>query len=343
MKTLTVPVLFFIILAAVTVLCHNFIAQYQHIGKQLLNSDWQVFASDSATADYLNRPIYLSSSNQKNNIRLTQKITGFKSKDKLRLSADIKHSNIIAGSQPWYGARLLLVQNDGIKNLWNHPHNVITLTGNGNWGFYSQVFDILEDTKQVHVSVQLSRSKGDFWLKNITLYKVKQTSIYNGVKKVLLFCWGSFAVLLMQHCLGRQRSLILLKMFFVLSFLMIIIGTTISPEIREQLSRGFTASFSQATEFADASIAKSISKYGHFLFFALFGSLLYRLMVQCDFLTISLAILMTAGGSELAQLYIEGRSSLVTDFLIDISGGFFGMILCSFLITLFKKRQRNIT
>ncbi|HQV89247.1 MAG TPA: VanZ family protein [Nitrosomonas sp.] len=34
-----------------------------------------------------------------------------------------------------------------------------------------------------------------------------------------------------------------------------------------------------------------------------------------------------AGGTEIAQLYIEGRTPLVSDFFIDAAGGVTGMIL----------------
>jgi VanZ family protein len=38
-------------------------------------------------------------------------------------------------------------------------------------------------------------------------------------------------------------------------------------------------------------------------------------------------ILLLAGGTEIAQLYIEGRTPLVSDFFIDAGGGVAGMIL----------------
>ncbi|MDO8895029.1 VanZ family protein, partial [Nitrosomonas sp.] len=38
-------------------------------------------------------------------------------------------------------------------------------------------------------------------------------------------------------------------------------------------------------------------------------------------------ILMLAGGTEMAQLYIDGRSPLITDFFIDAAGGLLGITL----------------
>ncbi|MEA2060251.1 MAG: VanZ family protein, partial [Thermodesulfobacteriota bacterium] len=41
-------------------------------------------------------------------------------------------------------------------------------------------------------------------------------------------------------------------------------------------------------------------------------------------------ILLLAGATELAQFYIDGRSPLILDFVIDAFGGFFGILLMKF-------------
>jgi len=70
-----------------------------------------------------------------------------------------------------------------------------------------------------------------------------------------------------------------------------------------------------------------LSKVSHFCFFAAFGFILSLLLNQEPTILIMIHILLLAGGTEMAQFYIDGRTPLFLDFVIDSAGGFSGIIL----------------
>lgn len=51
------------------------------------------------------------------------------------------------------------------------------------------------------------------------------------------------------------------------------------------------------------------------------------MMAKEPTLQLMILILLLAGGTEIVQLYIDGRSPLFTDFLIDAAGGLSGIAL----------------
>ncbi|MEA1969967.1 MAG: VanZ family protein [Thermodesulfobacteriota bacterium] len=67
-----------------------------------------------------------------------------------------------------------------------------------------------------------------------------------------------------------------------------------------------------------------------FCFFVLFGLVLSMLLNRESCILVYTHILLLAGATELAQFYIDGRSPLILDFVIDAFGGLFGILLMKF-------------
>jgi hypothetical protein len=88
----------------------------------------------------------------------------------------------------------------------------------------------------------------------------------------------------------------------------------IQPIFYHRASDKFTDRFSAAIEPA---VASYISKAGHFCFFLLFGLALFLLLGRKSGIPVMIHILLLAGATELAQFYIEGRTPLVWDFVIE--------------------------
>ncbi|MDA3790932.1 MAG: VanZ family protein [Desulfobacula sp.] len=324
----------FAILAFVTLFCHTFVDRYEKNGAEMLTNNWQSSVSEDGTAKISKNELYLSSKNSAHSAQFQQDIPDFKPGDILMLSADMKYTDIVPGEQPWNLARLLLVQNDGTKNRWDYPHGVASFTGTQDWKRYNNVFTLNEDTKHLRVTAQMSRCTGSFQLKDLQLYPVKQTMVYTWIQLVILFCWAMFAVFLLGTCFGNG-SMVILKVLLVISFVAIIIGTTMPQEMRNQVSQEVSIQLQETSDVFQRGATMDIAKLGHFGFFALFGVLLSLLMKQEPLVGVVFHILLLAGGTELAQFFIDGRSPLFADFFIDLAGGGCGVV---FSLLILKKK-----
>jgi len=315
----TTKIILFIFLAAGTILCHTFVEQYEKIGPEMLTGTWRFTTAIRGKARIKKDDLSLFSPDLDKSVNVSQDIQSFKQGAILKLSADMKCENIRPGQKPWNRARLLLVQHDGHKDRWDLSHLVASLTGTREWESFYKIFTIGPETKRVRVTAQLSRCAGSFRLKNIRLYPVAQTQAFTWVKESILFLWGSFAIFLLGSCFYCGRKTISLRVMLVIAFIAIIIGTAMPGDMRTQVL------YEVKTEIH--SLPWDMSKVGHFSFFAAFSFILFLLLNHEPAIWIMVNILLLAGGTEMAQFFIDGRTPLFWDFIIDSAGGFSGMIL----------------
>ncbi|MCF6248820.1 MAG: VanZ family protein [Desulfobacula sp.] len=325
---MTKTILFFL-LALATLICHTFVERYEKNGPQMLTSDWK--SSVSKDTKISNNELFLSSKNSGNSVQIRQDIIDFKPLllpgNILMLSADMKYTDVISGEKPWNRARLLLVQNDGLKDRWDYFHAVGSFVGTQDWKGYNKIFNVEEDTKHIRVTAQLSRCTGSFRLKNLQLYPVQQTLAYTWVQRIILFSWGLFAVVLLGSCFGNGTNLLIFKILLMVSFIVIISGTTMPQKVRNQISQEVTNQIQKTSNGVQLGFSIDPAKLGHFVFFTLFGGLLFLLMGKDPILGVAFNIVLLAAGTELAQFFIDGRSPLFTDFFIDLAGGVCGLFL----------------
>ena len=168
----------FVVLAVCTLCCHRFIVQYETIGADLLTNDWQIIDNGKQSVRVLDDGFCLVSISAEKSVSIKQELKAFKPGSKLKLSSFIRFDDVVQGAKSWNRARLLLLQNDGIKDRWDLCHSVASLKGSGDWGCYEAVFPIAAFAKKVTVVAQLSRCSGSFELKDIQLIPVKQTWAY---------------------------------------------------------------------------------------------------------------------------------------------------------------------
>ena len=329
----TKSILFFLLTLG-TLLCHTFVDRYEKNGPKILTSDWKYVTSEYGIAKISDNEFFLSLKNYGGGVQIQQDIPDFKSLfapgSILMLAADMKYSDVIPGEKPWNRARLLLIQNDGLKDRWDYSHTVAAFTGSQDWKSYHNFFTVGEVTKHLRVIAQLSRCVGSFQLKNLQLYTVEQTAVYTWVQRVILVFWGLFAVFLLGSCFNNSTGLLILKALLVIAFAAIIIGTSMPKEMKTQIfqevtnqiqkaSNGIQPGFSIGPVSIDL-VSIDLAKLGHFVFFALFGGLLCLLMKKDPLLGVVFNILLLAAGTELAQFFIDGRSPLFADFFIDLAG-----------------------
>ncbi|MBU1341546.1 MAG: VanZ family protein [Proteobacteria bacterium] len=320
-------IILFCLLAVVTVACHTYVDRYKKSGPEMLTDNWKVYAPLNNKAEIKENSLFLVSLDENKSVKIQQEVEVFEQGSILQLSADMKSENILPGKKPWNLARLLLVQNDGQKDRWNFQHQVASLTGTREWDAYSQTFTIGLETKKIRVAAELGRCSGTFQLKNIRLYPVSQTLAYTWVKKSILALWGIFAVFLLGSCFLQGGRQLILQVMLVLAFVAIIVGTTMPADMKLQVSNQIETQFHATSNVLEDQIPWDLSKVGHFCFFAVFGLVLSLLLRQKPVLVVMIHLLLLAGGTELAQFFIDGRTPLFWDFGIDAAGGLLGIIL----------------
>ena len=323
-------ILYFIGLACVTLVCHIAVDHYERDGDQMLTGQWQF--SSPQNIKIADKYLELFSDNGKRSVAVYQDIKNVKPGDILLLSADISCIDVVPGKRSWNRARLLLVQNDGTKNRYDHPHELAALSGSSRgWKHFSKIFFIAQDTEYTRIVAQLSRATGLLRIKNIMLCPARQNPVYAPVQYTIIACWAIFGLMLLSQIFTGPGRAISLKIPLTIAFILIITGTTMPGSMRTGISQNIAANIAIARGSSGTATAVNISKYGHFIFFLFFGSLLYCLTREDPLVHVILTIVMLAGGTEMIQFFIDGRTPLFTDFFIDLSGGVCGLILSALL------------
>lgn len=336
---LILKIILFCVLAGVTLACHTFVERYEQSGPEMLSDHWAVQGDQAARAGGVKGELVLVSTDPAGSAGFRQEVLGFEPGAILKLSADMRCENVQPGEKAWNRARLLLVQNDGKKDRYDLPHQAAALSGTREWEHYQGLFTLGPNMEKIWVVAQLSRCTGSFSLGNIHLYPVTQVKFYTHVKNILLFLWGIYFIFLLGSCFVQGRQQIILQGMLVLAFAAIIIGTTLPGEIKVQVSKQVEAKIHAATNaVADRSIPWDLTKVGHFCFFAVFGMVLGLLLNQESAGRVMVHILLLAGGTEVAQFFVDGRSPVFWDFVIDAVGGFSGVAL----VWWYSRKTRHI-
>ena len=61
---------------------------------------------------------------------------------------------------------------------WGLPHQVVAIEGTNDLQDVGKTFRIAEGCSEFRVVMQLSHCSGEFFLKDLTLYQVKETNLY---------------------------------------------------------------------------------------------------------------------------------------------------------------------
>jgi hypothetical protein len=164
-------------------------------------------------------------------------------------------------------------------------------------------------------------------IKNLQIYPAHVNQAYIWARAAILSAWSAFFLLLAGSCLFIRGRTVLFRAFLLTIFLAIIAGISLPGDLKNQVSDEVKVQIDAESELLKTTIPWDLSKVWHFCFFFLFGLVLCFLMTKEPIIQVAAIILMLAGGTEMAQLYIDGRSPLITDFFIDAAGGLLGITL----------------
>ncbi len=288
---------------------------------------WKFKTAESNRVDITENGLNLSANDAKTGVSTRKDLPLVNSGTTLLVSAEVKCTNVVAGEKPWNLARVILAQNDGERDRWDLPSTVVALTGTTDWKHYRTAFTISPETKKIRLLAQLNQSTGSFQIKNLQVYPVHVNQAYIGARDTILFAWGAFFLLLAGSCLFIRGKTIFFRVLLLATFITIVAGISLSGDLKNQVSDEVKIQIDAESESFKNAIPWDLSKVWHFCFFFLFGLVLCLMMTKDPAIQAAAIILMLAGGTELVQLYIDGRSPLITDFFIDVAGGLLGIML----------------
>lgn len=334
----------FFILAGATFWLGSWFERYVPVGPELLHNpgfsenlaQWQLAGPPSAAVIDPAGGLRLQATDSEKSISVGQSLADPGRFRLLRLAADLRSEKVIAGAKGWERARLLLRCSNDTGALWSIPHQVATLQGDQAWQHYAKTFRVPDDVLEARVIAQLAHASGTLWIKNLSLQEValKPLFIYGRITAFVL--WGGFIFWLLLSYL-RAGCTRLLKGAILASVAGILLGTLVPGEVKNHVSSELRAASTEVVsqlvtlESPHLSLWKKYrpdpSKVGHFVLFAVFAFCLARSHRQQRRATLLLDLLLLASATELLQFFIEGRSPLFSDLLIDLAGAALGVLV----------------
>ena len=319
--------IFFILLAVVTLLAHFHIERFQSTGAELLTTSWSTRTSGKSQIDISKDFIRISSNDPKMVTSAFQYLQQVPYGQLAMFSAEIKSHNVIKGAHPWNTARIAITQKiDGIHDQYL-PLAIQSVIGTNEWKTYKENFYIPPDAKIVRFSVELHHATGSLEIRNWRLYPVIQLTLYSWSRDIILYAWGGFFMILIGSCFYTQQKKILLRFLLISFFAAIIIGVSLPGDIKTFIFENIDIQIDNANPLFSpiSALPWDLSKVGHFVFFLGFGLVLRLTASNTSTWKVLTIIIMMACGTELVQIYVDGRTPLVSDVLIDTMGGTLGV------------------
>lgn len=347
-KRIKVKFTLFLLLSCATLFVHQFVPAFHPIGPQLLtnntfsygNKGWTLHESAYNKINIKPGVVTLKAVTPDKTISLSQTVDNKKLHQKILLQATVKSKYIEKGKNSWNKARVLLVQYLNKEIVWNVNHSLIAIDQTTEWQTVSKVFKIHEWSDTTSIRIEMSKSTGKFFCKDLALYN----AVPNLTNTILRYCslvlWVLFiGFLLRPYFLNNSSSRKLIPLLTTITVVSIMVGVTLPSNIKSDAKAKIESQVSQykntiSTQtanqigaFKKASNLKiptiDVTKIGHFGLFAILTFFLCwqsRPSTYLENINILLDILLLACATELSQFFIEGRSPLFTDVGIDMAG-----------------------
>lgn len=353
----------FLALAAATVLLGVAYSRYRSVGPELLvNGDfsrgldhWRIQGPPAAVSLTREEPptVRLHSADPDRYTGIVQSIRDPGRFKLLELSGMIRTKAVAAGKEAWHKARLILSSFDE-KGRWiPGAHLVVALVGDHPWKRYAEVFQVIPEAEELRVSIQLAQATGIVWARDLSLREAMQRPLYVFVQTGVFGLWGLFiACLMVPLVLGCPRNL--LRLALTASILLVLSGTLLPGPYRRVVERDMTDAYVAAIAHREPGAAdtqqpaqgrshrikvwegiRNIAKAGHFVLYGLLAFSLAAAFPARAWGILMLELGMMGGGTEMLQFFIEGRTPLVGDWLLDLAGATAALGL----VALWRKRH----
>lgn len=341
----------FAVLCVLSVAAHFAIDKYHEVGEQIILNDdfsstdfgWQVRSSGEGMAGIDQGVARLESVDDTASPQLIQELDIGKLAATVVLRATVKAENISSGEKSWQGGRILLVQYVDGKPQYRPHHALLSLEGSTDWQEYTTALHILPASSKATVVITLNQVTGRLLCREISLHNVRVNPAYNVVRWAITGGWLIFATVIFVSHLGRYaRRGWLVPAITVVAVAGLLIGITLPGDLKNNLKAdviGEVKSYSAAMSVPVIPTIKSIvRKYGinesviditKWAHFGLFGVLTFVFLWQSgqpSLVVILVDMLMLACGTELVQLFIDGRGPQLSDVIVDMAGAGTGLL-----------------
>ncbi|BCL60062.1 hypothetical protein DGMP_07550 [Desulfomarina profundi] len=333
----------FILLVLLSLFTYHNVPRYLKISEQfLLNNDfvagavgWELIKTDDGELLVDHGEVGLVEKSPDHSIQFFRAIDMDGPGGQVVLQVTARSKNIMAGPKGWNKGRVILVQYFDGKPQYYLSHLLIALEGTTDWKTYRKVFRLNRATTEIKVILQLSHCTGELYCKDLSLYRVVVNPVYRVVKWLvpggwLLFIFVLFLPVFKSFVAGSRLAggVVLLVVAAILFGTMM--PGSLKNDLKHDLVREVRAVATAVSAPGPGELKKlvDITKVAHFFLFMVLAFLLLRRLPQGRgwyFVILDLAML--AVGTELAQLFIDGRSALAGDVGIDMAGVFFALVM----------------
>ncbi len=339
----------FSVLALISILFANVFEPYRVVGPELLvNHDfrqelsgWEQSGPTGLVKYEHPQTVHILSNRPELFIGLSQKIENPERFKYLSLSGEVRTENVTSGNKGWNKARLIMSSHDQHGRWLPAPHHVILLTGTNSWHPYGNVFEVHKDASEVRVTAQLPKATGSLWVKNMS---VRQAVPRVSAKFFLISgiaIWSIFLLSLLLPYFRRARNGIL-QIAVCTVVVSLLAGTLLPSDINTQLRKESVNILHNVKHYSlqetqpgsvqqrlkhDLPVRKilRIQKIGHFSLFVLLSLLLAVAYPKVSKWQLLIDVTILAAATELMQIFIESRTPLLDDLLLDSSGALLGL------------------
>ncbi len=334
--------LWFVILVFFNLFFYHNVPHYVEVGQQILSNNdlvagaagWELIKTDDGELLIDQGEAGLVAKSADHSIQFFQAVDMDSPGGQVVLQVTARSKNIIAGPKGWNKGRVILVQYVDGKPQYYLSHLLIALEGTTDWKTYRKVFRLNPETTEIKVILQLSHCTGELYCKDLSLYRAVVNPVYRVVKWLVLGGWLLFIFVLFLPVFKSFAAGSRLAGGVVLLVVAAILFGTMMPgslknDLKHDLVREVRAVATAVSAPGPGELKKlvDITKVAHFFLFMVLAFLLLRRLPRGRgwyFVILDLAML--AVGTELAQLFIDGRSALAGDVGIDMAGAAFAVV-----------------
>lgn len=358
MLSQSIKIILFVLIGALTAASCSFVDRYREVGDQiLLNSEfseglrfWQVQKTPRAEVAVLGNVLQITSGTVEENVQIWQDVPAELNGAKVRLQATMKTEGVVGKGKSWNRARLLLLQPHQWQGKYFAFRIVASLSGTHDWKTYGRVVPTVRSLGS-QVRIQLPDSRGTFWVKEVHMYRVEERAVYRLIKWVFIALWASFIVALFVPVLKVNNRI--LPFITVPTLLLIVAGTAMSGSVKNHLKYLVLSRLDRyvfpiqkviwmiSYRFNLEPAVFDLTKVAHFL---LFGAFTFMFLLGNPGRSKALQlgdVFMLACATECIQFFVDGRSPLFTDVLIDMAGGLAALSLYALLVRVGVFKRQN--
>ncbi len=337
-KSASYKLLAVLLLCVGTILLFNDFDQYRVIGPELLTNNrfqeqlnhWQYSKPGVSISPPGSGVAFLQSENPLGIINLSQTIANVDYFRLLRLSCDLKSLDIPPHDEGWHVARVVLFSNDHDgKPVYTRAHHLASLTGGHDWEHHEGAFPVYPDSNSVSLFIQLAQTTGSLWIRNMSLRPIAEKRSFRAYRNTAMALWILtclwIVVPMIKSSIGNtQRATVLMLA------LVILVGVLMPEAMKEYIGRTLFPTLAGITDgavsngtfqFLPVLRKPDIYKLGHFTLFALLAATaLYRRPYSVSRGGIFGCLILFAFSTEVLQLFVPGRTPLLSDVMVDSAG-----------------------